>query len=374
MTTVTLRVKDRKRKRSYLYLDYYPPYMDPVTRVTKRQEYLGLFIYTPPANSMQKEYNKKILERAETIRNKRAISVVNQEAGIFDSEVMRMDFLVFYKNKTAGKHKNWRTSYLHFCNYVNGKCCFGNINLRLCEGFREYLQNDARILNTNYKEKSLRALSSATASKSFLYFKRVLKEAFKEQYLKQDYAEIIDGIPARTEHRREFLTEDEVKVLYNTPCPYEPLRNASMFSIYTGLRLSDILDLKWKDITVAPDGKPCIRKMMVKGRREITLFISNAALKFCGDRGDDEQAVFKDFRKSMTTYPLKKWIEASGIPKHITFHCFRHTNATLLITKGVDIYTVSGMLTHTNVKTTQIYAHLVDSKKREAAETIDIGL
>ena len=76
----------------------------------------------------------------------------------------------------------------------------------------------------------------------------------------------------------------------------------------------------------------------------------------------------------MTTYPLKKWIEASGIPKHITFHCFRHTNATLLITKGVDIYTVSGMLTHTNVKTTQIYAHLVDSKKREAAETIDIGL
>ena len=88
MTTVTLRVKDRKRKRSYLYLDYYPPYMDPVTRVTKRQEYLGLFIYTPPANSMQKEYNKKILERAETIRNKRAISVVNQEAGIFDSEVI----------------------------------------------------------------------------------------------------------------------------------------------------------------------------------------------------------------------------------------------------------------------------------------------
>ena len=42
MTTVTLRVKDRKRKRSYLYLDYYPPYMDPVTRVTKRQEYLGV--------------------------------------------------------------------------------------------------------------------------------------------------------------------------------------------------------------------------------------------------------------------------------------------------------------------------------------------
>ena len=73
----------------------------------------------------------------------------------------------------------------------------------------------------------------------------------------------------------------------------------------------------------------------------------------------------------MTKGPLEKWIEDSGIQKHITFHCFRHTHATLLLTKGVDIYTVSGMLTHTNVKTTQIYAHLVDSKKRSAAEVIE---
>ena len=144
-----------------------------------------------------------------------------------------------------------------------------------------------------------------------------------------------------------------------------------MFSIYTGLRLSDIIDLKWKDITTAPDGQPCIRKKMIKCRREVTVFVSENALKFCGPKGHPDRAVFHNFRQSMTDTPLKNWIKDSGIRKHITFHCFRHTHATLLISKGIDIYTVSGMLTHSDIKTTQVYTHLIDSKKRDAAHCIE---
>jgi len=70
--------------------------------------------------------------------------------------------------------------------------------------------------------------------------------------------------------------------------------------------------------------------------------------------------------------PLKHWIEASGIKKHITFHCFRHTYATLQIAAGTDIYTVSKMLTHKSVTTTQIYADLVSSKKRETVDKIKL--
>ena len=70
--------------------------------------------------------------------------------------------------------------------------------------------------------------------------------------------------------------------------------------------------------------------------------------------------------------PLKKWIEASGIKKHITFHCARHTFATLQLEHDTDIYTIKGMLGHTNVKTTQIYAHIVDKSKRNAADVIHI--
>ena len=74
----------------------------------------------------------------------------------------------------------------------------------------------------------------------------------------------------------------------------------------------------------------------------------------------------------MTGYPLKAWIKKAGIQKHITFHCFRHTYAPLQIAAGTDIFTVSKMLTHKNVATTQIYAELVSEKKRETVDKISL--
>ena len=371
MTTVTLRLKKSKRKRTYLYLDYYPPYMDPVTRVTKRQEYLGMYIYTTPVNILEKDYNKKVMATAEAIRNKRAVAVMNREAGIFDSENQRKDFLLYFEKQCKGKHRAWTLALKHFSAFMNGKCRFGNITHELCKAYREYLVTDAKVLNSAPILGRGKKLSSESAHKCLLYFKTVLKNAYDDKYLKDDFARRLEAIPARTESRREYLTLDEIDILYNTPCKWEPLKNAAMFSIYTGLRLSDILDLRWKDITTAPDGKPCVRKKMIKGSRDVTVMISEKVLRFCGERRDGELPVFKDFKLSMTERPLKIWLKDSKIPKHITFHSFRHTHATLLLSKGIDIYTVSGMLAHTSVKTTQIYAHLIDSKKRDAADCID---
>lgn len=58
----------------------------------------------------------------------------------------------------------------------------------------------------------------------------------------------------------------------------------------------------------------------------------------------------------------------------ISFHCFRHSYATNQLTEGTDLYTVSKMLGHTNIRTTQIYAKVVDSKKEEAAQAIKLDL
>ena len=60
----------------------------------------------------------------------------------------------------------------------------------------------------------------------------------------------------------------------------------------------------------------------------------------------------------------------AGITKNITFHCARHTHATLLLTNGVDIYTVSKLLGHKEIKTTQVYARIIDEKKKEAVNKI----
>lgn len=63
-------------------------------------------------------------------------------------------------------------------------------------------------------------------------------------------------------------------------------------------------------------------------------------------------------------------MENAGIVKHITFHCFRHTYATIQLTLGTDISILSKELGHRNIKNTEIYAKIVDKRKKEAAEQI----
>jgi integrase len=84
-----------------------------------------------------------------------------------------------------------------------------------------------------------------------------------------------------------------------------------------------------------------------------------------GPKGEGK--VFKSFKATMTQYPLKDWLKTAGIKKHITFHSFRHTFASLQLELGTDIYTVQSLLAHKSVTTTQIYARHADPKRREAA-------
>ena len=77
---------------------------------------------------------------------------------------------------------------------------------------------------------------------------------------------------------------------------------------------------------------------------------------------------------SLTQTELPKWLKAAEIKKEITFHCFRHTYATLQLSLGTDLYTVSKMLGHREIKTTQQYAKIVDKQKRKAADTIVLNM
>ena len=101
--------------------------------------------------------------------------------------------------------------------------------------------------------------------------------------------------------------------------------------------------------------------------------ISEQAFKLLGKRGDLNEIIFDGLNYSVwSNLKLQQWVMKAGISKTITFHCARHTYATLLLTMGTDIYTVSKMLGHKELKTTQIYAKIIDAKKKEAANKIQI--
>ena len=286
------------------------------------------------------------------------------------------DFIKYFNDIIYKRHPNSSDAIIvNWCRvgellriYSEGKPLpFKNISVRVLEDIKMFL------LRAPLGGRKKGIISRNTASTYFSIVKAGLKQAFIDEFLTVDMSAKVKGIP--TEDKvRATLSLEEVKRLAETPCENEVLRRASFFSILTGLRHIDISKLKWKYFSQTSNGGWRIDLSQIKTKKDAYLPISDQALSLCGEHPEDEELlVFAGLQKaSWISKPLRRWVEAAGIKKHITFHCFRHSYATLQLELGTDIYTIKSMLGHTNVKTTQIYTHIVDSAKVKAANTIHI--
>ena len=360
---VTLRKREYPSGRVSLYLDFYPAIRNPRTMQMTRREYLGIYIMKSPRTAADRRNNATKLKQAEAIRAQREISLINEQYGFLDKSKGQMSVLEYFYSVLQGHDKKWRIVYEHFNIFVKGKCTFDEITVDFCNKFREYLSTTKRIKSDTLK------LSQNSAAGYWSTFRAFLAIAFKEGYLTENVNDYLDKLDTQ-ETKREYLTMEELTTLAKTECDFPVLKNASIFSCLTGLRLSDILQLEWSHIQDYPGGGKCIRIKTEKTDTEATIPISDQALELCGTPSEGQ--IFKGLTRQMVNSRLKPWVKSAGIDKYITFHCFRHTYATLLIAGGTDIYTVSKMLTHKNVSTTQIYADLVNEKKKAAAEVIKI--
>lgn len=287
----------------------------------------------------------------------------------------QQDFIAYFKDITYAHHPNasraiiinWeRVGALLSIFSKDKPIPFNSISLKLLEDIKYFLLSAPRGGGKSG------TISQNTASTYFAIVKAGLKQAFVDGYLTVDVSAKVKGISTE-ESRREALTIEEVNQLANTPCDDDVLKRASLFSILTGMRHSDIQQLRWK-MLVRIDDSWRVDFTQIKTHGVEYMPISNQAYNLCGERRLPENLVFEGLKDpSWINRPLAKWIEAAGIKKHITFHCFRHSYATLLLTNGTSLETVSKMLGHTNIRTTQIYAKVVDRKKIEAANNIKIA-
>ena len=151
------------------------------------------------------------------------------------------------------------------------------------------------------------------------------------------------------------------------------LKNAALFSALTGLRFSDIHKLVWSEVQYSGLEGYFLQYRQQKTESVEVLPISEQAFSLLGERKEPTEKVFDGLNYSAyLNRHLKQWILKAGITKKITFHCFRHTFATLQLSQGTALYTVSKMLGHRDLKTTQIYAKIIDKTKREAANRIKL--
>lgn len=376
---VSLRQKAISNNRQSLYLDFYPAIPHPKTGKPTRREFLGMYISDKPKHPIDKQSNKETLLLAEQIRqkkenflNKPEIYSEYEKEQLKKKEQNEYNFLDYFQRlidkRTGSNADNWTAALNYLKVFSKDTLKVGDLNERFCNEFKEYLLNAYSLKRKNTK------LANNTALSYFNKFKAALKQAYKDDVLSFDLNSKVSPIK-EAETKKEFLKIEEVNLLANTPCKNEQLKRVALFSILTGLRFSDIKKLSWDEIELIKDHGYIIKFQQQKTKRIETLPISEQAYKLLGKEGESSELIFKGLSYSATiSKELKEWTAAAGIDKKITFHCFRHTYATLQLFKGADLYTVSKMLGHKSLKTTQVYAKIVDATKRAATNNIILDL
>lgn len=405
---VTLRQKAISKGRKSLYLDFYPEIVHPETGEPTRREFLGFYIYTDkdelkkeiatlkkqgketkhlkkqlaglkPLTPIDQLHNENTLKIAEAIKQKQQ-NILNKPEiyDQFEKEQIRLKELgelcfVDYFRKLANKrkasnHDNWVSALNYLEAFTNGSLKFSQLNEKFLNDFKEHL------LKTKSRKSNKTTLAQNSAVSYFNKVKAALKQAYKDGILQTDLNAKVKPIE-QDETRREYLTLDELNRLVKTPCNNDLLKRAALFSALTGLRFSDIQKMVWAELEFTEGQGYCLNFDQKKTKGVEYLPISEQAYKLLGEKGEPTAKVFEGLEYSAYhNKHLFQWIGAAGITKDITFHCFRHTFATLQMFNGTDIYTVSKMLGHKDLKTTQIYAKIVDDTKRKAADKIKLDM
>ena len=366
--TVYLRKRPRRNGVFALYLD--------ICRKGKRSnEYLKLYLI--PENTREdRQKNRETMRLAEALRAKRVVELQSRDFGLNTTahEEARFYDVVrgIIERKEGTTRAGWENCLAHLLRYEpDQRITFGEITPQWVRGFRDYLDSRAMQWGIDRRKgrDSRNHISQGTKALMFQKLCAVFNTAMKEGIISINPTAGVERF-RMPETNREFLTVEEVRRLRDTPAPNEELARAFFFSCLTGLRWSDIAKLKWKEVQEWNTGTRIVFTQKKTGGLEY-LDLNAQAASILGERGEPEEAVFSGlYTVQAARVLLGRWTKAAGIDKHITFHCARHTFAVMMLDLGVDLYTVSKLLGHRSIATTQVYAKILDKNKKAAVDRI----
>ena len=356
----------------------YSLYLDIYLNGQRSYEYLKLYLM-PERTRADKEKNKETMRLADAIRAKRVVELRNGEYGFKSEYATDTLFFDYYRamcekrlgDESRGNWGNWYSCLHHLRKYERREnFTFAEITTEWVQGFKDYLENDAVAWGHDYR-KRIKDKPLARNSK-LSYFNKLracLNQAFEDRIIPRNPIRGVENFKAE-EGTRMYLTIDELRKMENVECEYPQIKAAFMFSCLTGLRRSDILKLRWGDVYEQGEFTRIIFRQK-KTKEQEYLDITPQAAELMGERGKADEYVFTDIHSpTCTNKAIQEWVLRAGIDKKITFHCGRHTFATLMLDIGTDIYTVSKLLGHRELSTTQIYAKVLDKNKQAAVANI----
>jgi len=344
-----MTVKLRKRKlangNESLYLDIYQS-------GKRAYEFLGLYL------TKDKTASKGTLELAKAIQAKRLVEIQNSEYGFVPHFKKKANFVDYFERLVQGKPKDespWNSTLKHLQDFTSARIQFSAVTDDWLETFKTYL---------------VTKVSPNTAHTYFSKIKAALRQAVKEKIILSNPGDLVSQIMMQ-DTERTFLELGEIEKLAQTPCRDHEAKRAFLFACFAGLRLSDIRALQWQNVK----GDTLeYRQKKTKGFEY--LHLSAMARQILTNQPNPKiltmqnTNIFNIPSQSQLGRVLKQWCKDAGIDKRVTFHTARHTFATLALTQGVDLYTVSKLLGHKTIQATQIYAKIVDERKKAAMASL----
>lgn len=375
-----MKIELRHRKlasgNESLYLDFYE-------KGKRYYESLNLFLI-PERTENDRRVNENTLKHALKLKAERILGVEKQvddgeeklpskifadymDEHIIDIKDDKKLSDSYVKNVT--KTVNIVKSYLRYSN--RPRMLLALVDKRFYQNFIRYVNDVYR----NNKSDEPQELSPKTKLLIQTTLNSILNQAVKDGVLRKNpYYELEKNEKfKKTPSDRTYLEVNELNAMegVNTGSPIT--KQTFMFCCFTGLRHSDMLALRWKDIQKTDDGLVIHVPSMQKTKKPVIVPLGEQALKWMPKQGDaaNTDKVFSNAPTlGCANRALKHMAKNAGITKLVTFHTSRHTFATLTITAGADIFTTSKLLGHTNVHTTEIYADVVMNTKVDAVNLV----
>ena len=370
---IKLRTKQLANGNQSLYLDFYKDGQ-------RQYEFLKLYL-VPETAANGKEVNDETLRLANAVKAQKIVELQNTSHGFSvksgRSKMNVLDYITDIADKkrikAGGGKRTTAMGYLALAKQIEAysglKTTFKQIDKKYCAGFIEYLKT-AKNKNNGFP------LNENTMFGYMKRFEAILNTAITDELTNTNPFKQIkqENKPKKRKTEIVYLTIDEVQKLENTASLLPYIRQAFLFSCYTGLRFSDVQALTWSKLQADNNGGTFINYIQKKTQKQEYLPIPQKAVGFLPDRAgaSDTDKVFYLPSGGFVNVHLKAWAALAGVKKHITFHVARHTYATLLLSLGAGIETISKNLGHSEIKTTQAHYSAIENRlQRQAVNLFD---
>jgi len=362
---ITLRYRKTQSEKYSVYLDIRTN--DEKGKSLRSYEFLRIYVSKDySTNSRIVKEDEQKMEYARSICSKRELELNGMVNGLSDNgKRVNRSLLSYIQNEII---RSGRTDYQYFTQHLQGfykgkDILFSDVTPKFLVGFTEYLE---------------KRMQRNSAIKYLSNLKTFIGKAYRNDIITTNPFLKFE-MPHSEDVERGYLTLAELKALNETPTYFEEhIRQGFLFSCFTGLRYSDILNLEYSHIKEekSQNGETYFTLLLHPKKTTNTTgnllqvpMSEQAILLFQAVKEKAQTTsgkVFSRFpHKNSCNYCIKKWAVESGIKKNIHFHLARHSFATLSLTAGIDIYTVSKLLGHSNLQITQVYAKIIDEKKRD---------